>query len=645
MNSFRYSHMVQEYNLLNVRNIMEERSQRLNSIKTKADAGRYVSEVRKSIKKCFGKMPAKTALNPVITGNIELSNCSIEKIIFQSRPGFYVTGNLYLPKKLKDKNPAVLGLCGHSVIGKADDAYQAYCQALAQKGFIVFIIDPISQGERRQFFPRDGGKRPNLCHAHNHMGNKMLLVDDFFGSWRVWDAIRALDYLMSREEVDTKHIGVTGNSGGGTLTSYITALDARITMSAPSCYICSVAANVENECPTDSEQNPPRFLKAKLDHVDLLLAYAPRPTLILGQYHDFFSAKYTRIAAKEMQKIYKLLGRKSDAELFIGSGHHGYSAENRQAMVAFFMKQVGIKGDPTKEKIKILPAKELFATKSGTLKMRDAKRVFEITMEQSNILAEKRKVLSKELLCKKAKQILQIPTTSQPPHYRALPYFNDTKLNKSAEFSIETEPGIQVITAVYGNKNIFMHPPTGKINVYVGHTSSQDDIKKLASIKQMTKGRIPLVAIDPRGIGQSTSKSCASGSIFDPYGSDFMYASIGDMSEKSYLGQRVFDVMRALDFLYAEGAEDITLIGRGINSITVAFAALLHGREPKVKLINYLPSYQIIIDSPVYKWPLSTIPRGILKNFDLPDIYRALGKRLTKTEPWNAMNQLDQTAE
>ena len=623
MDTFRYSHMVHEYNLANVRKIMEKRQQRLKKLSTKKDAENYVSNTRKKIRTCFAPFPARTALKPEITGKLSLKNCDIEKIIFQSRPGFYVTGNLYLPKKLKKKKPAVLGVCGHAIAGKA--AYSPIGQALAQKGFIVFIIDPISQGERRQFFPRDGGKRPQLCHSHNLMGNQMVLTDDFFGTWRVWDAIRALDYLLSRDEVDPKHIGVTGNSGGGTLTSYITALDSRITMSAPSCYICSIAANTENETPTDAEQNPPGILKAGLDHVDLLIANAPCPTLILGQYHDFFSAKYTVKAAEEMKRIFSLLGKKNNADVFIGPTVHGYSIENRQAMVTFFMKHAGIKGDAKKETIIEVTEKELNVTKSGTLRMANAKRAFEFTAEKAAKLAKNRKKLTLSELQKKAIQTLQIPKIDTDPHYRVIRYIQFTEPVKITEFSVETEPGIQAILGVFGKiGDSYMHPPTGKINVYAGDFSSQDDVINICEIRKLAKSKIPLVTVDPRGIGQSTSKSCNRSDLLHPYGADYMYAMIADMSGKTYLGQRVFDIMRTLDFLYAEGAEDITLIGRGINSISATFAALLHKRKPNVKLINYLPGYQTLIDSPIYKWPVSVMPRGVLKHFDLPDVYKAL---------------------
>lgn len=77
------------------------------------------------------------------------------------------------------------------------------------------------------------------------------------GAWRAWDAVRGLDYLLSRPEVDTTRVGLTGNSGGGTMTTFVNALEDRLTMAAPSCYITTWVHNVENELPADSEQMPP----------------------------------------------------------------------------------------------------------------------------------------------------------------------------------------------------------------------------------------------------------------------------------------------------------------------------------------------------------------------------------------------------
>jgi len=108
------------------------------------------------------------------------------------------------------------------------------------------------------------------------------------------------------------------------------------------------------------------------------------------------------------------------------------------------------------------------------------------------------------------------------------------------------------------------------------------------------------------------------------------------MLGESYFGRRVYDVYKAIDFAYENGATDLTLKGRGLGSLLVTFAAFLHPMKPKVEIYNYLPSFEIISNTPLSEWPLSSLLRGALKHFDLEDIYKALGKRLKKKSPWNA---------
>lgn len=183
-----------------------------------------------------------------------------------------------------------------------------------------------------------------------------------------------------------------------------------------------------------------------------------------------------------------------------------------------------------------------------------------------------------------------------------------------------------------------MHPPKGRVNLYVGHFSGEEDVRSVVEVRDLTRGRKPLVVVDPRGIGQSQPQTGSPGQVpFEEVKSaDFFYASTGQMLSESYLGRRVFDVMRTIDFLLAEGASQVDLIGRGLGSITAAFTALLHPSAPRVDLYHYLPSYQLIVDAPHYAWPLSAFPFGVLKHFDLPDVYRVLGRRLKRHKPWDA---------
>lgn len=186
MYSNRYGHMVHEYTVSRVRDILQERANRLAAVRTRADALAYVEDVREKAARCFPALPARTDLNAQITGRMDLGDIRLEKVVYESRPGFMVSASLYLPAQFDSELPCVLGLCGHSDAGKAYGPYQFFARGLASKGFAVLIVDPISQGERRQFYSDEGVPAgepgPRSTVAHNMIGNRMLLTGDFVGS-------------------------------------------------------------------------------------------------------------------------------------------------------------------------------------------------------------------------------------------------------------------------------------------------------------------------------------------------------------------------------------------------------------------------------------------------------------------------------
>ncbi|MFM8271215.1 MAG: alpha/beta hydrolase family protein, partial [Gemmata sp.] len=253
----RLPRTVQEWYVEHVRAAGRRNAEALAGLKTKADAEAYVRVTRAKVAECFGKFPEKTPLNAKVTGKLERDAYTVEKVIFESRPQFFVTANLYLPKGAKGPRPGVVGSCGHSHNGKAEPAYQSFCQGLARMGYVVLIFDPIGQGERLQYAHIEKGHRPGVgVGEHLLAGNQQFLVGEFVGNWRAWDGIRALDYLLTRPEVDPKHVGITGNSGGGTMTTWLCGVEQRWTMAAPSCFVTTFRRNLENELPADTEQCP-----------------------------------------------------------------------------------------------------------------------------------------------------------------------------------------------------------------------------------------------------------------------------------------------------------------------------------------------------------------------------------------------------
>ncbi|MDQ3622830.1 MAG: prolyl oligopeptidase family serine peptidase, partial [Verrucomicrobiota bacterium] len=339
----RFPRMVQEYFVERVRRVEELAGRRRTSVRSKGDAENYVREVRAKIQECFGPWPEKTPLNARVTGVVERDTYQIEKVIFESRPNFPVTANLYLPKGVKSPSPGVVGSCGHSANGKAAGTYQSFAQGLARMGYVCLIFDPIGQGERLQYVTGElMPRRGTGVSEHLYAGNQQFLVGEFFGAWRAWDGIRALDYLLTRPEVDPKHVGITGNSGGGTMTTWLCGVEPRWTMAAPSCFVTTFRRNLENELPADTEQCPPRALALGLDHSDFIAAMAPKPVVLLGKEKDFFDARGLEEAHARLKRLYALLGAEENIGLFIGPTHHGYTQENREAMYRWFNRVTNV---------------------------------------------------------------------------------------------------------------------------------------------------------------------------------------------------------------------------------------------------------------------------------------------------------------
>jgi cephalosporin-C deacetylase-like acetyl esterase/pimeloyl-ACP methyl ester carboxylesterase len=638
MHKNRYGHMVHEYTVGRVREILQERADKLAAIQTRAAAQAYVDDVRAKAARCFPALPARTDLNARTTGTSDLGEIRLEKIVYESRPGFLVSANLFLPAHFDAELPCVLGLCGHSENGKAYGPYQFFARGLASKGFAVLIVDPVSQGERRQFYAEEGVPEgesgPRSTVAHNMIGNRMLLTGDFIGSWFAWDAIRGLDYLLERPETDTSRVGVTGCSGGGTQTTQLTALDPRITMAAPDCFITSWLCNLENELPADAEQNPPRALAFGLDEADLLLAYAPRPTMILAEENCYFDLRGARQAHAEVKKIHTLLGSPDSAEISVGHLDHGFHKHAREAMYGFFIKHAGLDVECQEAPMEEIAETQLNAAEGEVVPF-GSKKIFGFTQARAKELIAQRPLLEYSGLQEAVSRLLQIQAPDTPPHFRYLRRSGgqDAATGKGYQFAVESEPGIQVILTMFGDLENQCRRPRGPVSLYAGHLSSEEDCATLPWLQRSLSEGQRILAADLRGTGQSFPASCGSSDLLEPYGADYLYASFGSMMGESYLGRRVLDLIRTIDCLVDGGAE-VHLIGRGVGSVPVALAALLHASQPTCELVHYLPSYQLLIDNPLHNWPLSTMVENCLKTFDLPDIYAALGARLQKCDPW-----------
>src|SRR5229473_6718114 len=194
--------------------MLAERKAKVERLSTIEEVNKRRDYLRQRMLDDLGGFPERTPLNARVVGVLERSEYRIEKVIFESQPHFYVTANLYLPKAGQPPYPAVLYPLGHEQGAKAHSAWQITLGSLAKKGYVALAWDPIGQGERIQIYDEDfdDSKVRASTTEHTVQGIQCLLAGDHVARYTIWDGIRALDYLLSRPEVDGKRVACTGNS-------------------------------------------------------------------------------------------------------------------------------------------------------------------------------------------------------------------------------------------------------------------------------------------------------------------------------------------------------------------------------------------------------------------------------------------------
>jgi len=337
------------------------------SLNTPGSVRRRGEAFREWLTVSIGGWPDKTPLRPRITGTLNRDGYRIEKLVFESRPGFRVTANLYIPAG-SGPFPALLGVSGHSDLGKADPTYQHVWVSMARRGVLVLAYDPPGQGER--FVVQKSSGRPPVLSGgtteHTADGTQCLLTGSSLVAYEIWDGIRAVDYLLTRRDVDGRRIGVAGSSGGGTQAAYLLALEPRLSVGVISCYMTTWERLWKNPGPQDVEQNFPGFVAAGWDFGDFLIAAAPRPVLIEAATRDFFPIAGTRTVAEEQRRIYRTMGRPDAAGYFEFDDVHGWVQPQREAAYRWLERHLGLPSTGGAEKpVNPEPASTLAVTPTG----------------------------------------------------------------------------------------------------------------------------------------------------------------------------------------------------------------------------------------------------------------------------------------
>ena len=304
---------------------LDRREAGIAAIRTVAQAEQRKKWVRETLLDILGGLPDYHGpLHAKVTGRIEADGFVIEKVLFESLPGFFVTADVYRPER-PGRYPGVLLQSGHTQEGKPEP--QRLAANLALKGFVALAFDPIGQGEREQTWDPQlqGALAGWSVPEHIQAGAQSLLIGEAAGRYFIWDAMRAVDYLVSRPDVDAARIGAAGCSGGGALTTFTAALDPRIKVAIPACYPNSYRLLFAGADP-DTEMVFPDFLGRGLDVADFVELTAPTPWSIQATQEDYFTPAGARLVYEEARRWYSLYGAEDHVQFFVGPGPHGHAA-------------------------------------------------------------------------------------------------------------------------------------------------------------------------------------------------------------------------------------------------------------------------------------------------------------------------------
>jgi len=591
--------------------------------------------VRERILSAIGAFPDRTPLNPRSVGILQREGYNIERIIFESQPGLFVTANLYLPTSGTPPFPGILVPLGHESGAKAHDAWQRLLVTFARNGFVALTYDPIGQGERIQLYDPDlkGSKAKDSTKEHTIVGIQCLLTGQNLARYTIWDAMRAVDYLQSRKEVDPNRIGCTGNSGGGTMTAYLSALDARITVAAPSCYITSWRQLLQTIGPQDAEQCMPPFLLDGLDQPDFVEAFAPKPYLMLSAIRDFFPIAGARQSFREARRIYGLLGADEKINMVEVDDGHGYSKPRRIAAYRWMSRWLMGKEQDIVEP-DIVPEREdtLWCTPSGQVSLQsEGETVFSLNLKRAERLLAQRKWPSgpeeisafRDRIRNSVVGLTAVQKTQAPTQVKR---FGEVRRAgyRIERLIFESETGIPVPSLLFVPDQIQGRNPAV---LYVHEAGKSAEAGPGGEIEGLTRAGNIVMAIDMRGMGETAeAKDNWASEFFPGYDSAMKALLVG----KTLVGLRVRDISCAMDVLSARAEVDparIAGFGRGSAAVPLLHAAVLDDKFKSLTFAEMLVSYEAVVRHRIHRGVFENTVRGALEAYDLPDLVACLAPR------------------
>lgn len=607
---------------------LDKRKEAIEALKSPEDIRAYQQRLREFFVKQLGGFPERTPLNAKTVGAIDADGYRIEKVIFDSQPRHRITANLYLPEG-NGPFPGVVVSSGHSRTAKTADYNQRFGIMMARHGMAALCFDPIGQGERSQILDDKGQPRfSGTTTEHFLIGVGSILVGRNTARYRIWDAMRSIDYLVSRPEIDPERIGMTGCSGGGTLTSYTMALDDRVSCAAPACYLTTFRRLIETIGPQDAEQNIFGQVAYGLDQTDYVLIRAPKPTLISSTTSDFFDIQGSWDNFRQAKRIYGRLGFPERVDLVEIDGRHGVQPQNL-ATIAHWMKRWLLDRDepvPAAD-LAVRPREELLCTESGqVLGLPDERSVFDLNAERARKLAAQRKKLgettSKDAMAMK----IRVKAGMRPDDQLAVPTWNQVGHVEREGYHIEklilrTDSGVPLPALAF-------HPdkPNGAACLYLHDDGKAADADTGDTIEKLVKDGRLVVSMDLRGQGETRS-----GRRNEQLG-DWKTYFLAYLLGKSLIGMRVEDAFAGAQLASRyqskkNAPRPVHIIGAGRTGIVALHAAALRPELfASVTLRDTPCDWASVVPQANPAGYLDTTIHGALELHDLPDLVRLAGE-------------------
>jgi cephalosporin-C deacetylase-like acetyl esterase len=606
------------------------RNARIARLKSPAAIRDYQAWTRKTFQQLAGAMPEKTALNPRTVGAFQRNGYRVEKLVYESRPGLFVTANLYLPRNGTPPYPGVLFQMGHSNSGKSYPLYQRGCQGLVQLGYVVLAFDPIGQGERTNY-PRPDGwltRLRSVTDEHSVPGRQMLLTGETATGALLWDAMRSLDVLASHPQVDPRRLASTGQSGGGTLTMILAAMDERLAAAAVS------SGNTENFAVSpflapgssdDAEQDLIGSGPLAFDRWDLLWPMAPKPLLVATSAHDFFgtySPAYERSGREEFQKLahaYAALGAPDRLKHVESPLPHAFSYPMRLAVYNWFERFLKHSDRAIEDEPPTNPETDetLWCGPTGNA-VRDfgGRTPFALIRERAAAIrtpdrpGDLRALLGMD------------PSTAAPK----LEVRGRTKYRNCEVLAVEANTAKQVWVPAWlflpkreWSRLLMLIEPNGRNGAW--HEEELYD--------RLAGAGMAVCVPDVRGVGDLEPQSAPGAAGYarsHQNEDDYAWASL--ILGRSLLGQRTTDIAglaQSLAQTYPRAA--ITLAARDKMTVPALCAAALEPAIAKVYLTRHLVSWRNVTEVENYSCPLSSLAPDALRAADLPQIARSIAPR------------------